>query len=254
MAGDEADCEKCPATVNVPGHGDGVPGCYHIAEGVCELVMNAGPQAGGGTVSPTAPCSAPAVPAPTPASETKAYCLPCKWGAECIAAQQCLLEKKLGGTNDKRVQAVADVEWLRRFLNCSVFGPPPSEVQRAHNVVSDLLSALDTSRACTKERDERVQELQARLDQSATHAPSSLEKFAIAILESSREHFAADVDGGEIQDTAEKLGVLVPVDVSGPCGADCTCAEFGDFPQTCYRYSPEVQALRALADSGAVPK
>jgi hypothetical protein len=71
--------------------------------------------------------------------------------------------------NDKNAHT-DDVEWLRRFLNCTPFGPPPSEIQRAHNVIDDLLSARNTSRACTKERDERVQELQARLDQSATHA------------------------------------------------------------------------------------
>lgn len=53
----------------------------------------------------------------------------------------------------------ADVEWLRKFLNCAVFSPPPSEIQRAQNVVTDILSALSTSRACTRERDERVQEL-----------------------------------------------------------------------------------------------
>jgi hypothetical protein len=52
--------------------------------------------------------------ASTARSETKAYCLPCKWGAECIAAQQCLLEKKLGGTNDKSIQphGVSFEKWL----------------------------------------------------------------------------------------------------------------------------------------------
>lgn len=64
----------------------------------------------------------------------------------------------------------ADVEWLRRFLNCAVFGPPPSEIQRAQNVVTDLLSALSTSRLCTKERDRRCQELEAELSARSSDA------------------------------------------------------------------------------------
>ena len=31
-----------------------------------------------------------------------------------------------------------DMEWLHRFLNCSVFSPPPSEIQRAHRVIDAL--------------------------------------------------------------------------------------------------------------------
>lgn len=31
-----------------------------------------------------------------------------------------------------------DLEWLHRFINCAVFGPPASECQRAHRIVEDL--------------------------------------------------------------------------------------------------------------------
>ena len=31
-----------------------------------------------------------------------------------------------------------DINWLHRFLNCSVFSPPPSEIQRAHAIVDAL--------------------------------------------------------------------------------------------------------------------
>lgn len=39
-----------------------------------------------------------------------------------------------------RCVAVApeELEWLHRFLNCTVFGPPPSEIQRAHDIVQRL--------------------------------------------------------------------------------------------------------------------
>lgn len=33
-----------------------------------------------------------------------------------------------------------DVVWLHRFLNASTFGPPPSEIQRAHAIVDALTS------------------------------------------------------------------------------------------------------------------
>ena len=34
-----------------------------------------------------------------------------------------------------------EIDWLRRFLNCSVFSPPPSEIQRAHAIVDKLSAA-----------------------------------------------------------------------------------------------------------------
>lgn len=33
-----------------------------------------------------------------------------------------------------------EIDWLHRFLNASVFGPPPSEIQRAHEIVDRLVS------------------------------------------------------------------------------------------------------------------
>jgi hypothetical protein len=43
------------------------------------------------------------------------------------------------------------------------------------------------------------------------------------------------VDGFDMQDLAEKHGLLVPTEVTAPCGEVCSCAEYGDFPATCYR-------------------
>lgn len=44
-----------------------------------------------------------------------------------------------------------------------------------------------------------------------------------------------DIDGGAIQDEAERLGLLVRVQVTEPCGERCHCAEYDDFPQECLR-------------------
>ena len=45
-----------------------------------------------------------------------------------------------------------------------------------------------------------------------------------------------DVDGGFLQEVAIEHGLLAPHEVTEPCNPDgCQCAEYGDFPQICYR-------------------
>lgn len=44
-----------------------------------------------------------------------------------------------------------------------------------------------------------------------------------------------DVDGGDLQSIAVECGLLMPVDVTQPCGEGCNCAGYGDFPLTCFR-------------------
>lgn len=47
------------------------------------------------------------------------------------------------------------------------------------------------------------------------------------------------MDGGEIQDWGEELGLLVRVEATEPCGEGCVCAEYtNDFPTDCYRPAP----------------
>jgi hypothetical protein len=59
-----------------------------------------------------------------------------------------------------------------------------------------------------------------------------------------REIFAVvnegdDFDGGTLQDMGVKYGLLIPTEMAEPCGPEgaCNCAEYGDFPQTCYRFT-----------------
>lgn len=51
-----------------------------------------------------------------------------------------------------------------------------------------------------------------------------------------------DIDGGWLQDKAVKHGVLIEVEATERCvdpdEGSCACAEFGDFPMTCYRVNP----------------
>lgn len=46
----------------------------------------------------------------------------------------------------------------------------------------------------------------------------------------------SEFDGGDLQETALRHGLLEPVTVTEACGEHCGCAEMGnDFPTTCYR-------------------
>ena len=69
-----------------------------------------------------------------------------------------------------------------------------------------------------------------------------LERFALAVLKESRHDGGGDVEGGWLQDKAEELGLLVKVRVTEPCGENCWCASFDDFPQDCLRESDAVRA------------
>lgn len=67
-----------------------------------------------------------------------------------------------------------------------------------------------------------------------------LEAFARELLALS--DFRNDIDGGDFQDLAIKHGILRGVEVTEPCSPVCNCAEWDDFPQTCYRSTlPEVE-------------
>mgnify|MGYP001572092811 CR=1 FL=1 len=72
-----------------------------------------------------------------------------------------------------------------------------------------------------------------------TDLPGSrpLKEFARRVLD---RHDVGDVDGGAIQDWGLELGLLVKVQVTEPCGEECSCAEWDDFPQECIRLAPEL--------------
>jgi len=43
------------------------------------------------------------------------------------------------------------------------------------------------------------------------------------------------VDGFELQEFGVKHKLLEPVEVTESCGEHCVCADYGDFPVTCYK-------------------
>jgi hypothetical protein len=47
--------------------------------------------------------------------------------------------------------------------------------------------------------------------------------------------YAGGLDGAELQDWGEELGLLKKVVRNAPCGEDCNCEEYGaEFPTDCY--------------------
>ena len=71
-------------------------------------------------------------------------------------------------------------------------------------------------------------------------------KFALTVLEESRDNLC-DLDGGWLQDKAEQCGLLVRIEVTEPCGENCQCAEYDDFPQQCLCYAESIKALLSAA-------
>ena len=72
-----------------------------------------------------------------------------------------------------------------------------------------------------------------------TEQESKLIEFARWAIREHRSSFT-DLDGGSIQDKLEALGLLVGVEVAEPCGDNCTCEEYGEFPQRCLRLADGV--------------
>lgn len=69
---------------------------------------------------------------------------------------------------------------------------------------------------------------------------SPLERYGLAVLDAHRQDIG-DLDGGYLQDEAERCGLLYYVEVAEPCGDDCRCVSYDDFPQQCLRLKPEFE-------------
>lgn len=86
-----------------------------------------------------------------------------------------------------------------------------------------MLQALNNGQSARLQR-ERADRAERRL--------GALQAFARDVMTSWPE---GDVDGGALQDYAEKHGLIVPQEAIESCGDDCVCADYGQFPMTCYR-------------------
>lgn len=63
--------------------------------------------------------------------------------------------------------------------------------------------------------------------------------FARDVLRGYSDGEVGDIDGGYLQDTAHRHGLLLETTATAPCDTEnCICAEVGCFPATCYRLHP----------------
>lgn len=69
-----------------------------------------------------------------------------------------------------------------------------------------------------------------------------LAHLALWCMNESHGDYIGDVDGGELQDKATELGILVTKEATEPCCESCRCAEYG-FPTTCYRPAEWVESF-----------
>jgi hypothetical protein len=59
------------------------------------------------------------------------------------------------------------------------------------------------------------------------------------------------IDGEEMQDKAEELGLIEPYTATEPCCDYCMCAEIdADFPVTCYRYTDLMKDTSTIQGHG----
>jgi|CXWL01.1.fsa_nt_gi hypothetical protein len=80
----------------------------------------------------------------------------------------------------------------------------------------------------------------------------ALAEFGRWCLDRMRSPAPGDIDGGEAQEEAERLGLLVRVTCTEPCGEQCTCAEYhGEGPWECLRPAIADDDLDEAVDAAA---
>ena len=66
-------------------------------------------------------------------------------------------------------------------------------------------------------------------------------------LDMRSEHDCSDLDGGDIQDKALELGLLVEVTATETCGEGCYCNSWSTFPMKCLRRTDKAKVLEKNA-------
>jgi hypothetical protein len=114
------------------------------------------------------------------------------------------------------------------------------------NIVGDLVTRRIKHVADTK--DAAVRKALIELGWTPPEHPvAKLARFGLKVLKAHRDIGGPfDVDGGDLQEFAEKTGVLEKREVREACGERCTCAEIGGFdafPIECYFVPSEISEL-----------
>lgn len=77
-------------------------------------------------------------------------------------------------------------------------------------------------------------------------------RYGLAVFDEHRTE-CGDIDGGTLQDLAQKFGLVEEVRVTESCGAGCHCVDWDDFPQDCLRDTEALTACRSALASKDSP-
>lgn len=112
----------------------------------------------------------------------------------------------------------------------------------------------ETVRLANELRDAKAELARVTAERDAAVTDARLAAFGAWAAHEFRAELG-DVDGGSAQYAMQRCGVLVAVEVTEPCGEDCRCAEYGDWPMQCYRYAPGIaDAIAARQPTAQEPK
>lgn len=149
---------------------------------------------------------------------------------------------------ERLANARAD-HWREKGFVCGVkpIKIPVSILAAAPHPVSSEQSIDQNNAAYWQEQYHLLRkDYQRSLDERAQDV-SGLAAFALGLIDGALE--GGSFDGGDIQELAEKNGLLVKSQREESCGENCGCAEYG-FPLECYRVAPALAAHRAQAQGG----
>lgn len=93
--------------------------------------------------------------------------------------------------------------------------------------------------------------LRSALSQAQRDSERLLQFAGEAIMAVRGSHIGSDWDGGSIEESMERCGLIAKVRATEPCGEDCSCAEWDEFPQDCFRATPLGQSAIDAARSSS---
>lgn len=170
-----------------------------------------------------------------------------------------------------------DADYMRKMAEQSRFSvghtkegaEHAARLERIANGLSEAVSResydaqvrkADLWKATAEAKDAELWEAKELSRQRMVYAEqlAPLARLALFVLDEARVHGVGDVDGGQLQDEAERLGVLVKVKMAEFCAETCNCAEYFDsaeLPVECLRLSEGVkQARAALAENNGADR
>ncbi len=86
--------------------------------------------------------------------------------------------------------------------------------------------------------------------EAAERDVDALRLFAADMFEISDWPDGGDIDMFDFQEAAEARGLLVRVRAEEPCGENCGCVEWGEFPRDCLRKTHRLTAIDAARAAG----